>query len=708
MRIAEGCSVVAGKGGALCLGGSANRLSRNASVFPKENTTRDPAAPLPHIIQIMIYIASPSTGNQTHPSFKQRGILDLMPVRPSNISIQGIAHQKEIAYSMYKDNIDVFIAATNRQMKLNTNVQGAKLKFDRNPLKKCTLPVDYISKTKLSSDQVDSLMRKMESMKPKKEIVGNTTHIVLAEPDPVFAERLLNTSLDFTRPSTDRLTPESFMAFSFLNAIAAEFLATQTYPAWKSEADRGDQETEESVMDLENIQRLKRTAVVSRENPDAKKARTTEDDEAMATDAVVDEEPSEERYDYQLNYGSLHEAVLVAKPSPLPATFNIGGPADVPYLPGLVFPYFDRMLQTDNIILRDIVTRYFLRNLGDSRKEIVTMFQAIKRGLSDITRTKLGAEFMHIMIGIKLALDTQTRLFVVVVAGEYAGFVLLGARFSVLIDTTWYEPESAQELQEQISQLSSHNAALSVLCLKMSSMAIRGNKSNEKLEPIAIQPSSVSNGHDLWHALEVRIVPDDDVDVLTEALRNISFTRHFRKISPENIAWALDMIVKTPNVPLPAEDPLYVPACFNRFKDRTLQVLCCFGPDSFSLINMAGVSYPITPLSRQKDPNEEYDGSNKEKNLPNIIVAVKGVVTCAQDMNKVLKDKAITMNVKERAQHNRCHVFKDKSRDLIYGKLREIIDVAPIASSSKGSVLGKRVRDGGDKVQTADDVLALF
>jgi len=662
-----------------------------------------------HLIPVqansMIYIATtPPNASAAHPAFKQRSISNLTAVQPSTITILGVPHAKELAYTGYKDNIDMFISATNRQQKLRTDAPGAILNFNR-PTLSIPMPViDYIPMQQLSSDQIEKLLQKFKEMDPIKKVIGKTTHIYLSNPDPSIALRLVQSSIPNTIPSPDKLTPRDFLAVSFLKQIASEFLATQTYPAWRSDEDRRDDEEILEQVDLQLlISSVKRVSLGA---PDAKRIRPhnpDEDDEEMDQD---DEEVPLEAV--EINWANLRESVLVAKPSPLPHTFNIGGPSDVPKSHGLAFPYFDRMLIPDAHTLRNIVSTFFLRCLGDSREDQRANFRLIRASLEVIPRHRFGAELVHLFIGIRLSIETQTRLFVVVVSGDYAGFVLLGARFSVYIDSLWYDSKAPEDLEEDIATMSSHSFAVSRLCTIMSDLELKDDEGKSSGKKEQLLPDAVRSGHDLWDVLQSRVIPEKVHGDIQDQLRLVSFSRSYKEITPANIRWAIDMMSSKAKEPIPRDIPLHVPSALTQLDDRVLQVLCVFGPDSFSFQNMSGSKFALTPLSKTKDPNEDMNESGKGKVMPVIIVAVKGVLTAAADMRKTMKDRSITMDLKERAQRNRCIVFKGQQRDLVYSKLRELTDFLITPQGDRSDKGKKRQVDVGNVPATADDLLDLF
>lgn len=611
-------------------------------------------------------------------------------------------------------NVDIFIASTLRGHRMSTNVQGAVIPIlpaDQTIPLVCP-PLCIIPRHAFTPDVEAQFMVKVGLQLPEKKKQGATTIYLLHKPDMISASKYITASVDRVAPNPSYVTPQGFMAIAYCRALLTGFLRTQTYPAWK---DIGDAHTELEIqgkLDLEvQIRGLKR--VIVGETTRQKRVKTlTEDGEEFTVDAEDDDEDAhmeeyvEQAFSTEVEWESIKESVLVAKPSPLPLSYNVGAPAEVPYMPGICFPYFDRMMISDNTTMRHIVLQRSLRNMGDSRDEQRKVFKQVKIGLEQIGRLAVGQVLTHLLIGMNLAIETQSRMFVVYVSSEYAGFVLLGAGFSVLIDDVWHEVKDADELQTDVLALSSHQYAVSKVAGILSKLVVEESARVDKKKSIEeIKPEALTSGQKLWEEMEKRTFTEDAQEQMTEVIGMIGFSRSYKPINLENIMWALEMIVVKPTEPLPKDLPLYVPPTYGEYGDRVLKVLCCFGPDSFSLVNASGTKYSITPFTTKVDPNDALNESGKGKVLPFIPVSVKSVQTAKVDMYAFLKRREIQVDFKERAIPNRCILFKGDSRDKLYAKMREVCSHKSIEDAA--AKIGKKRNVEGIPKDSAG-VLDLF
>jgi hypothetical protein len=535
-------------------------------------------------------------------------------------------------------------------------------------------------------------MRKLADYDVEKRKTGKTSMFLIRNPTRELAAKLYQTSAVQINPGPDYVTPQALHTFFILVDIASEFLATNTYPAWLSKESK-DQHQEADLFFAHTVDTAT-SAIPSVSYFPRKEDAEEEEDEQEEIE--VDEESVEIR---RLTFGDLREAVLVAKPSPLPLSYNTGPPAEVPSLPGLAFPYFDRMNIPDLTTIRSILSKFFFRCLGATSTEQMQQFRSMKVPLEHLVKTSQGGVLAHIFVGIQLALETQTRLYVVMRGSDYCGFILLGACFRVIIDNLeygWVDPES---LQKEVAKMSAHAWAIEELAKLLSGCKLDATKRTR-----AVTVESLSSSLKLWDAIEARVFDADTGDKISERLGLVSFTRSYMEVNAENIAWALRMMTIDQAKPLEDPQPLYVSPLFKLYGDRIFKVLCCFGPDSFSFINASGSTFHIGEVF-DKDPNNKLDNRGNRA-LPIILVARKSVQVAYQDMRRVLKEGSIIIDLKERAGKNRCLVMQGARRDAVYKALSSAIHEFQGAGSKR--------KNGGDeapaakKARTADDILDEF
>jgi hypothetical protein len=388
---------------------------------------------------------------------------------------------------------------------------------------------------------------------------------------------------------------------------------------------------------------------------------------------------------------SLRDLVFIAKPSPIPLTNNYGPVATVPSLPGRAFPFFDRMVMPDKSYLRTTFARHFLRHLGDSRTEWQEAYSNLRLHLENLEKSKEGSILSHLLYGVQLALDSQTRMYAVIQNDEYNGFVLLGAGWQLFNGREWIVPEEPKDLRTTLATFSTHSASLEVICRALSRIPIRGPGEVKEV----VNPDNISTSKILWEELTKRDLSKEVKEKLEDHVGMLAFHRSYWSVNSETLRWALRMMTTESHVPIPEETPMYIPPSLQFLDDRIFQVLSVFGPDAPSFMNTSGLQYTIPPpsLVERDDPNEKSVAGHKE--LDCIIVALKSIMTAYHDARKMLKDRVIQMDKKERAKNHRCIVFKTDDRNAIYSTLKEC--VGRVQKSTGAEASGKRKRDDDDE-----------
>jgi len=650
-----------------------------------------------------IYLAALSSNPAaTHPLFKQRGIEGLTHASINQLGIHGRPFLREAAYDGYIRNIDVFLAATNSDQRKPTYTEDAELKMDRiNTLIPIELPRLFLLPAReLTPDQQDTFMHRVRESEPIKQIQGKTTTFILAKPDIRKAMTYLNASKEGAIASEGTWTPGMFASMAFLVTVITEFLKTNTYPAFLNENNRGEFDGGEFMLSSEDLATARKSMCEEvrcmRGGVDVYMGEDYDDEDE---DAIMEDNAVE------IGFSTMRKAVLVAKPSPLPLSYNIGSPAEVPKLPGRVFPYFDKMNIPDNYTIRSVVSSFFLRNLGETREAQIGQFKAFKNSWERLSKTKQGGELVHMLVGIRLALETQTRLFLVYRDDCYAGFVLLGALWSVSVDGRMYEWESAEKVQEQVSLMSSHEYAVRIICEELSKLEVMiGSHAGPA---VTVVKDDVTSALAMWDKIKERKFSVAAEEKVKSVLGLVSYSRSYREVCAESLAWLFRAVGNPNEFGLEETDPLFLPPTFSMYHDRLFQLLCSFGPDAPSLYNTSGAIYDIPPASKE-DPNNVLNQKG-EKALPMILVSLKSVQVAVQDLNKVLKDRAVRINLSERAGRNRNIALRGDHRDRVYNALKDCLDkLEKTGDKRKNTETRRDKRARAIDLNTADDFLNLF
>jgi len=364
-----------------------------------------------------------------------------------------------------------------------------------------------------------------------------------------------------------------------------------------------------------------------------------------------------------------HQAVLVAKPSPLPSSVNFGEPSSVPYKAGLFFPYFQGMLSPDTKGLRELVSSLMFRNIGaQNDKDAREGYKHLRSVISTFANTDQGVLMSHVLTGCRLALDAQAILYLVFADGIYRGFCLLGEHFNVFVNGSWIAPISDKALRDELNEVRTKRQTLATLAAKLGQCE---DTDGDVLQVDEARLPELSYLADCLSRIKISDAQKDLESDISSLLGNILHISDYRTFKPVLIADALESLSK------PDKDigsiPFYIPSTnWSGINSREYQVLAAFGPRSFSFRTVRGTEFKVP--AKSTDPDQlRGDKKTKEEGVYNkIVVYEKPVRECVRDWFEVKAKGSVKMDMIERAAGQRAHVFMNEQKDIIWNRLKDL------------------------------------
>lgn len=655
-------------------------------------------------------------GKQRSPiHFELNGLKNQAPSAVHGLNIYGKASIRELAYDGYRANIDAFIFATLSGKRQATcleafgpvEVQDFFLPLSKPGFAFCPMKATEVEKMERLAKKIDA---GAEVRQPKKQ------QAYILSPNPPKDIQLLHQlakiqSIIFSPPA-GYAPPGAFVTIMFLETMIGGFLRTNTYPAFTTnplkanwELRHSDQEgTTHDLVDNERDEGDRKRGREEYSNSvQRKKWKRNQEDMMVDEEIVADwESPDDPDTDsYTVCTGI--DQVFMAKPSPFPAGTNIMSFAELPELPGLAFPYFEGMVLPDFSTLKSCVVNHFFRCLSSSMNLCKQKVKEMKSDLNSISLTEYGKALSHICLGIRLSTETQTRLSIIMEGSVYNGFVLLGEGFSVFDGSSWHDPESSEDLRKSVSFMDASEKAITDLLKLFDDLKVADTTN----VPVAWGRDSFSDLEFLSEQLgkiSFKIEQEEKVKAsANELLRKINFRRGrpFIRIEPSSIHGAVVALTSDTEVPL--SYPLFIPSFATDLSSKTFRVLSKFGPDAISFWNESkGDKYSL-----EVEEKEEGKGKKRAKSVeavpecpPEIVVQVKPLSRCIGDWKTVVENRAIKMDLKERARDFRCHTLKaEGSRQDVWKALLEVGKIAgPEKKKKKVSVVSKDAEDVFDEV----------
>lgn len=114
---------------------------------------------------------------------------------------------------------------------------------------------------------------------------------------------------------------------------------------------------------------------------------------------------------------------------------------------GLLFPYFDGLLAHDQDYLLSAIQDDFFNCLGDNAAASLETLNALRPGISSLSKTREGTALCHAMWGLRNALRVGAGIFYVTSEETYSGFILCGTHWQAIDGNSMIEPVDKKELE---------------------------------------------------------------------------------------------------------------------------------------------------------------------------------------------------------------------------------------------------------------------
>jgi hypothetical protein len=640
----------------------------------------------------MIYTALGLSNDKVpqHHAFQQRKLNNLTQAKMSDLTIHGKPVSPQVAYDGYRANIEAFLWATAKNQSVSTVFSQYPLpNFDYTfPLRVPKL--SFLLKDK-PTDQGKARMLSGWDKYGIKEISMSKTVKGYTIDNPDFSLLLTLRRVAVLEMGTPEgyATVASTIYTQFLYKIIDLFCSVNTYPAFSAEEDSSGEVMRNDKIYIGSGKR----AAEESEGTTRKRSRKDRAGSSQIIERITDDEGHEVEV-------RLFTDVVFAKPSPMPSSTCFGRPSEVPFLPGILFPYFDGLLAPDPVFIRRISLTHFFRLLCDDKREPRDFFKDFKNAISPFAYTREGVVFCHILKGVELSLETQTQLYLLFDHQQYLGFCLLGARFHVFSGNRWEGPVAAEDLRTELQSIMTHDNRMELLVDKMKGMKL---SSGGVLGEVAVADVDTScKLAKLLGRMDLEGEDKDKVEAVKILLEGLSFPTKYQAATRESILAKIPFLYN-PNCTPPGDDePVHIPiGTLHILSDNRALHLLTFGSRSPSFYSSSGKVYSV-PGPNEKDGMLEQDPTTKRQRLSTILVTMKTVAFAFDDLKKSTDEKAIRFDERERAKDSRCIAFKEKVATEIWTTLKSSLGVLDKATGGNGKGKQRAVDDMDDGVALDD------
>jgi hypothetical protein len=569
----------------------------------------------------MITLAPINNSKIPNARFAQRGETALTQGQISEVNCYAKPRNTQLAYQGYKANIDMFVAATLRNETLSVHSQGADVNFFNTSLPISIGPVIISFKDDITTPTLDAVLSGIKKFSPVSQNSGIAKHkfcFTIQKPTYTMLVKLE----PFVKVESPRMlgvcTRVAGIEMAKVLCCVEGYLRTNQYPAFRKEGD---------AMEMEDVGlglQKRKVAKWSEESSLMKRLRYTEG--VSMTHAIGDQTVKEDGIwigsisdaDVEIP-GELNQVVINAKPS---KQFNLSNsvfhPRNLPKETGILFPYFDGMNLPDPKFIMSTISNLFFRTLGKDPKASVSL---MRRHVGDFATTKSAVALAHLLKGVEISLDSQGQLMVLADKGTYLGFVVIGAGWDIMFGNSWFSPDDADTLQEQIRTVKTHEGSL-VEVLGM-------------LREDGIKVDEVECGVDLAVALsKVKFSGEEEEvrerqEAYEEAVNGLDFGTRPVGAAAETILEAV-MTIGDVSMSLQKQH-VYFPkaAHYHYFTERAAVVWSRFGQAGPSFrIGKTGVGHPIT----QDMAKDNKEGEIHRKGVKTVMFTKRSFIQAYQDL----------------------------------------------------------------------------
>jgi hypothetical protein len=381
---------------------------------------------------------------------------------------------------------------------------------------------------------------------------------------------------------------------------------------------------------------------------------------------------------------------LIRNAKPSPSNFPyIGPPTSVPFLPGLLFPYFPGCILPSYTIISSVIKTYFFSSLGETEEDCAGTLRSIKRASSSWAASEAGLCLQHLAQGLQLAIESESRLFVIQEETHYLGFVLLGYGFKVVTCNGIVPALSSESLKTEIRNMESRASVAIKLREKVVEMAMAEDIEQTQIEMIPSVEEITKSVRSIrkWCLKNSEIIDDaENKKQLEDLMKKAYQTEPYWKVNKATISKAMVTILDDHLVE--NEVPFFISPQVFSDTSKIHEVMSAFGPTAFSFDQAGGTDYPV-PREGEEDVASEMvqvpagkGRFRQAKAMDSIYVALKPMRSCVFDFQQVISKRRIVQR-KERAGAQKNIQLGGNDRDEVWDLLVELMQSRDKRASSQ-------------------------
>jgi hypothetical protein len=358
---------------------------------------------------------------------------------------------------------------------------------------------------------------------------------------------------------------------------------------------------------------------------------------------------------------------------------------------GIVFPYFDLMVNPDKTTAIDTFLDLYLDGLSSNPLITPGLVMRIKSGARDLSITSAGRIISHLYKGIQTARRAEAAMTVLVHANVYRGFILQGSFSSMSLFGEKVEAVGKDLLIQEIRKLRGHE-------VKLEQIAIYLRKPTTVNEDGNLVPRYSYTADDLntsrklvtiLHTVDTGLFERSFWDDIEAYTRELKFQEKFAQPTTANLRTAIRFI-KTRDFNLLQPFPSYIGNKWVKEGDSYSLALAIFGPMPPSINYGKGSSVQSFFFATGEAPEtnliDDNDGNRPLRFIPLKNIPIKAAV---DDWKSLVNNGRFMIPHPRKNQREFTNVKLVDSKItgaemiVVYNELKELVEIARVSRPEK-------------------------
>ncbi|RKF58535.1 hypothetical protein OnM2_067060 [Erysiphe neolycopersici] len=275
-----------------------------------------------------------------------------------------------------------------------------------------------------------------------------------------------------------------------------------------------------------------------------------------------------------------------------------------------------------------------------------------------------------VLIRINLALETQSRCYVLIEKSQYQGFCLLGARYAIFANSKWFAADEEEVFRQSLTRIDPHECAVDDMTKMLERLKSTDQFERSSDRKLFSDPQLLV---DELALLKLDEIEDDDIRELDRCVRNLNYIGN--GYLTKNLQMITEMLTAlNSQTEIRLAEPTYIPSIRSPFSSDIFKLLSRFGPEAPSFWNDRGSEIVWKAGEKtivMSNGKRKIGEINIYMNMPSkIMITPKPLLIAVRDLEKVVDKGKVKMDANERAgRYRHVSIEHDETKRKLWREL---------------------------------------